>query len=67
MKKEKGFTAYYRRRLPTLQERVSEVCLEAYKHSVAKECYDTSTLYYYFKGIDLPTPVYHYWGAGDTV
>ncbi len=67
MTKELGFTAYYRRRLPTAMEKINDTCFEAFVEFMVKDLYRASVAYLYFKGTEPLIPVYHYWGAGDTV
>ena len=61
MRKDKGFVAYFRRRLPTLSERCIELELDVYKEAIRIEFMHAQTIYEFFTGIPLRA-VYRRWG-----
>jgi hypothetical protein len=62
---ERGFTAYYRRRLLTPLEHIDKLCLEVF----AKEFIPSSEMHRYFKDTHLQHQAHfpRYWGAGDAL
>jgi hypothetical protein len=67
MKKEKGFIAHYRRRLPTAWEKIEELTIAGFGQAVVAEIKHSMCLYDYFKGIEHRQVLPRRWGAGDTV
>lgn len=63
----KGFVANYKRRLPTVWENISDICIKESEKSIIKELRQSVLWYDYFRGFQHRQALPKRWGAGDAV